>query len=145
MPKLNLSKALVWTGILLILATGLIHLVEAPENFEEIAYKGILFYLNAVGALVAAIGIYRGQRGWGWSLGGLIALGSIVGYVISRTLGLPMLEVEDDWLEPLGVASVVVETLFLAAYAYVLTRPVEVLPTSLYTLVARRRIYSREQ
>ena len=120
MKRLTLSKTLVWAGIALIIATGLIHLIEAPENYEEAAYKGILFFLNAAGALVAAFGIYRGQRGWGWSLGGLIAAGSLVGYVVSRTIGLPGLEVDDEWFEPIGVASLAVEGLFLTVYAYVM-------------------------
>ena len=131
MPKLTLSKTLVWAGILLILLTGLIHLVEAPENYEEMAYKGILFYLNGAGALLAALGIYRGQRGWGWSLGALIAFGSIIGYIISRTIGLPLLEAEDEWLEPLGVAALLVEGLYMVLYVYVLTRPFAVMPPAL--------------
>ncbi|MBS1968112.1 MAG: hypothetical protein JST60_20435 [Chloroflexi bacterium SZAS-1] len=139
MNKLVLSKTLVWFGIALILATGLVHLVEAPENLEEAFYKGVLFFLNAAGALIAAVGIYRGQRGWGWSLGSLIALGSIVGYVISRTVGLPGLEVDDEWFEPLGVASLLVEGVYLALYAYVLTQPISVMPAGLSRTSAQPR------
>lgn len=120
MNRLTLSKTLVWTGIALIVATGLIHLVEGPENYEEAAYKGILFFMNAAGALVAAVGIFRGQRSWGWSLGALIAAGSLIGYAASRTIGLPGLEVDDEWFEPIGVASLIVEGLYLVAYAYVM-------------------------
>ncbi len=137
MPKLIVSKTLVWAGILLILATGLIHLIDAPDSYVEAAYKGILFYSNGAGALLAAIGIYRGRRSWGWSLGALIAFGSIVGYIISRTVGLPMLEVEDVWLEPLGATSLLVEALFVALYLYVITRPVVVQPPALGHTITR--------
>lgn len=123
MNKLTLSKALVWSGIILVLATGLIHLIEGPENYEEAAYKGILFFLNAAGAIVAAIGIYRGERVWGWSLGLLVTAGALIMYVISRTVGLPMLGVDDEWLEPIGAASLLAEGLFVVLYAYVMTRP----------------------
>jgi hypothetical protein len=123
MNKLTLSKALVWTGIILVLATGLIHLIEGPENYEEAAYKGILFFLNAAGAIVAAIGIYRGERVWGWSLGLLVTAGALIMYVISRTVGLPMLGVDDEWLEPMGAASLLVEGLYVILYVYVMTRP----------------------
>lgn len=141
MNRITLSKTMVWVGIILVLATGLIHLVEAPENYEEVAYKGILFFLNAAGALVAAIGIYRGQRSWGWSLGLLVTLGSLIGYVVSRTIGLPGLEVDDEWFEPLGVASVLVEGLYIVAYAYAITRPVQLTASDLGQgrLAARRR------
>lgn len=137
MPKLSLSKTMVWVGILLVLVTGLIHLVDAPDSYEEAAYKGILFYMNGAGALLAAIGIYRGARGWGWSLGALIAFGSIAGYVISRTVGLPMLEVEDEWLEPLGALALAVEVLFMALYFYVITRPAVVQPPAHGSAIAR--------
>lgn len=139
MSKITISKTLVWLGIALILATGLIHLIEAPENLEEALYKGVLFFLNAAGALIAAVGILRGQRGWGWSLGGMIAFGSIVGYVISRTVGLPGLEVDDDWLEPLGLAALFAEGAYLALCAYVLTRPVAVMPPALGRTSAQPR------
>ncbi len=107
----NNSKFITWTGIVLMLLTGIIHFYDAPDAFSEIAYKAILFVLNGVGAIVAAYGIFRGAS-WGWLLGLLMAGGAIVGYVISRTVGMPGLPV-DPWLEPLGVLSLVVEGLFV--------------------------------
>ncbi|MBI5149707.1 MAG: hypothetical protein HZA28_02920 [Candidatus Omnitrophica bacterium] len=113
----NLPKTHVWSGMFLILATGLIHLVDAPDGFEEAAYKGWLFCANGVGALVAAVGIYRGQRLWGWNLGLLIAAGSLLGYTASRTIGLPLIPAEPDaWLEPLGVLSLALEGSFVALF-----------------------------
>ncbi len=53
---MNVSKTLVWTSILLILATGAIHLIETPHHLEEAKYVGVLFILNGVGAAVAAVG-----------------------------------------------------------------------------------------
>ena len=41
-------------GILLIVALGLIHLLEAPEELEEATYLGLLFLANVGGAVVAA-------------------------------------------------------------------------------------------
>jgi len=121
MSKVNVSRALVWAGIILVLATGLIHLIEGPENYEEVAYKGILFFLNAAGALVAAIGIYRGEKVWGWTLGLVVTAGALLLYIVSRTVGLPGLEVDDEWFEPMGVASLLVEGLFVLLYIYVMS------------------------
>jgi len=115
-------KILTWAGIILVLATGLIHLIEGPENYEEMAYKGILFFLSAAGALVAAAGIYRGAKLWGWTLGLAITAGALSLYIVSRTVGLPLMEVDDEWLEPLGVAAMAVESLYILVYAYVMTR-----------------------
>lgn len=108
------AKTLVWVAIGLIIVTGLVHLIDAPDAFEEITYKGVLFVLNGVGALAAAYGIYRNQR-WGWTLGLVISVGSILAYVMSRTAGLPGLPAEpDEWLEPLGVISLLAEAGFTA-------------------------------
>ncbi|MBI5416225.1 MAG: hypothetical protein HZA29_05360 [Candidatus Omnitrophica bacterium] len=122
----NLPRIYVWSGMFLILATGLIHLADAPDSFEEAAYKGWLFCANGVGALAAAVGIYRGRRLWGWNLGLLIAVGSMIGYTASRTTGLPLIPAEPGaWLEPLGVASLTVEVLFVALYSSLLKRSVD--------------------
>jgi len=50
----TLVRTRTWAGLMLVLAIGLIHGVEGPANYHEAAYKGILFFLNAAGALVAA-------------------------------------------------------------------------------------------
>jgi Na+/proline symporter len=109
-------------GISLIAVVGLIHLIDAPEDLEEGSYLGFLFLANFLGALVASVGIYRGNR-WGWVLGLLVAGGAFAGYVISRTAGLPGLGVEEEWLEPLGVLSLVVEALFVGVFLTILVRP----------------------
>jgi hypothetical protein len=56
----------------------------------------------------------------GWFLGLLVAGGAFAGYVISRTVGLPGLPVETEWLEPLGVLSLLVEALFVGVYLAIL-------------------------
>jgi hypothetical protein len=113
---------LVGAGITLIAVVGLIHLIDAPEDLEEGSYLGFLFLANFLGALVAAAGIYRGYR-WGWVIGLLVAGGAFAGYVISRTAGLPGLPAEEEWLEPLGVLSLVVETLFVGIFLAVFVPP----------------------
>jgi hypothetical protein len=103
-------------GIILILSVGLIHVFDAPDSFEDAMYKGWLFYTNGAGAVAAAAGILR-RKPWGWNLGFLIASCSLAGYVISRTLGLPLIPAEPGaWLEPLGVASLVTEGLFVLLF-----------------------------
>ena len=115
------SERLVGAGISLIVIVGLIHLINSPEDLAEGSYTGLLYLANFFGAILAAIGIYRG-RSWGWSLGALISVGAFAGYVISRTVGLPGLPVETEWLEPLGVLSLIVEALFVGLYLTVFVR-----------------------
>ncbi|KAB8141691.1 hypothetical protein F8S13_18285 [Chloroflexia bacterium SDU3-3] len=112
------SKPIILLAIALILVTGLIHFVDAPDSFEEATYKGMLFLANGIGALVAVVGLWRGER-WGWWLGTVVAGGAFVGYVASRTVGLPGIPAEPNaWLEPLGVLSLVAEAGFVALAAW---------------------------
>jgi uncharacterized membrane protein YfcA len=111
---MNLSAALKWGGVALIVVIGLVHLIDAPDSLEESTIKGVLFLANFLGALVAAFGIYRNDS-WGWALGVIIAAGAFVSYIISRTVGIFGLP-PDEWLEPLGVLSLVVEALFVLLF-----------------------------
>jgi hypothetical protein len=111
-----------WMGVALILLVGLIHLVETPEYFGITLYLGALFAANVAGSVVAAVGIYRGSRNWGWLLGAVISGAALVAYLLSRTFGLPgFAEGAGAWDEPLGTVSMIVEALFIAAYFTVVT------------------------
>ena len=123
------APALKWLAILAILGTGLIHVLEARDAFGDATYKGVLFVGNGVGALMAAIGIARGQRSLGWRLGLLVAAGATGAYVASRTIGLPGLPAEPDaWFEPMGVGSLVCETTFVIAFVLASRRRTSVAP-----------------
>ena len=110
------SRIFLWSGIALILIIGLIHVIDAKESFNDAVFKGWLFYANGVAAAFAAYGIYH-EEAWGWNLGFMIAAGSFGGYVASRTVGLPFIPAEPDaWFEPLGVAAMITEFLFMALF-----------------------------
>ena len=118
---------LVGIAIALILVTGIIHLIDAPDNLGESTLKGGLFIVNGLAAFVAAWGILRHAL-WGWWLGLLVAGGAFIMYIVSRTLGFPGLGVDDEWLEPMGVLSLLVEGTFVvlalvALLRYRLTAP----------------------
>src|SRR3977135_3937651 len=104
-------------GVALILVTGAIHFIDAPSSFSDATYKGLLFVANGIAAIIAAVGIYRG-RSWGWLLGVLVAGGALVGYAISRTIGLPGLAPEIWISSPLAVLSLAVEAAFVAVFVH---------------------------
>jgi hypothetical protein len=106
------SKNLEWVGIVLITIIGVIHLILMRGEYDEAHYMGMLFAANFVGAIIAAVGIYRGSL-WGWILGLFVAAGSLVGYILSRTVGMPGMEVE-AWLDPYGMLSLLLEVVFIA-------------------------------
>ena len=117
-----ISSTIIGAAIALIVVTGLIHLVSAPDDFSEAAYKGAMFVANGIAALIAAAGIYRGSKTWGWGLGLLVAGGAIVMYVVSRTIGLPGLGIDDAWFEPIGVLSLIVEGAYVVLALRVLSQ-----------------------
>lgn len=49
-----------------------------------------------------------------------IAAGSIIGYILSRTVGLPLIPPEpENWFEPLGVVSLLVESAYVIIFVIV--------------------------
>lgn len=122
MSKVNATTMQTWAGIGLILASGVIHAIGTQEMFGEVQYMGILFALSVIGAVAAAIGIWRGER-WGWQLGILVAGGSILAYFTTRTIGFPGFRENslEEFLEPMGVLSLIVEGMFVATAVWVLT------------------------
>lgn len=120
------STSLLTAGVILILAVGAIHAFETPDHLEEQTYVGVLFVLNAVGALVAAIGMLRGSRS-AWTLGVLVAAGAFLAFVLSRTTGLPGYH-ETEW-EPLGILSLIVEAGYVLVAARALAAPARTRPT----------------
>jgi len=108
------SKFLHWLAIVLILEIGLLHIMTAQVEYEEAAYMGYLFAANFFAALIAAFGVYH-KWFWGWVLGVVIAAGSIAGYIWSRTLGMPDMNVE-EWFTPYGVMALSVEGLFILIF-----------------------------
>ena len=52
---LKFSKIIVWSGILLILIVGLVHVIDAKDSFEDAIYKGWLFYANGVCGCISRI------------------------------------------------------------------------------------------
>jgi hypothetical protein len=120
-PRFQPSPFLKWAAIALIAIIGAIHLVEAPDQFGDATYKGLLFLASGAGAAVALLAIWRDMR-LGWWLGAFIAAATAVGYVWSRTIGLPGLPVDPNIFEPMGIVSVVCEVAYLAVMAVAFRR-----------------------
>jgi len=119
---LNQPRLTRLAGLVLILVLGAIHLIETPAHFKAAVYLGVLFAMNFAGTLVAATGIFRGAKGWGWTLGALISVLSLLAYLASRLFGLPgFAEAAGEWDEPLGTLAMILEGLFLAGWLSVIT------------------------
>lgn len=94
---------------------ALIHVVYAPEHLEEALYVGILFIVGAVALLVAAVMLIYRPSLTPWLLGGLVSAGMFVGFILSRTTGLPGYR-DEEW-DVAGIVALVLEVVFLISWA----------------------------
>ena len=94
---------------------GLIHLILAPEYFSEQAYIGVLFVLGAIALGAFALRLWRGDDVPSWLLGALTMAGMGVGFVLSRTVGLPGFH-EGEW-ELSGLVCLLLEAGFVGVAA----------------------------
>jgi hypothetical protein len=102
-------------GMGTVLLSGLIHIYNVPGEYKEAPYLGVLFFVFFLASIASAIGIYYDRFMWGWILGGLLSLGAIIGYLVSRTVGLPISGVE-NWGPPLAYFSIFLELLFFVPF-----------------------------
>lgn len=104
---------------LLLAAAGIIHLVLAPEYLAEAPIIGALFLLSVPSTLLPAVMIWRSDDRRAWIAGALVDVGMILGFVLSRTVGLLGYQ-SDEWAE--GIPALAVEAAFVMVMAYATTR-----------------------
>ena len=111
---------------------ALIHVLDAHDTFTATPYKGWLFVGLIAGALASAGWLLRAGDSRAWAAAALLSLGAIVGFIYSRTVGLPG-SADDigNWWEPLGLASLFVEGAVVALAGAVLARRTAVRPVRL--------------
>jgi len=71
---------------------------------------------NGLAAFASAVGIYHNLKLFGWWLGVFLSIGAFVGFIVSRTIGMPGMEPE-PWLEPInGPISLISEAIFVGLF-----------------------------
>ena len=105
---------------------ALIHLLDAPGQFESAPYLGWLYVALILGCVAVAGALIRDNDPRVWAAAGALALSVIVGYTLSRTTGLPQDSGDiGNWTEPLGMASLFAEGSVVALSAIVLASRAE--------------------
>ncbi|MFI1768026.1 hypothetical protein ACH41H_39125 [Streptomyces sp. NPDC020800] len=109
----------VWTGVAASCAVtdAVLHALLVPVHLEEAFYIGLLFAVGSVVMLVVAVALVV-QRCpvAAWLTGVPASLGMVVGFAMSRTVGLPGGYYEDGWEAPYGPLSLLAEGLFVVAF-----------------------------
>jgi hypothetical protein len=101
---------------------GVIHLVLSPEYLSEQTYIGVLFIAGGLFLCALAVALWMRDNVPSWFLGALTMAGMGIGYILSRTTGLPGLK-ESEW-ELSGIVCLVLEAGFVAAAVAALSRGV---------------------
>jgi predicted tellurium resistance membrane protein TerC len=95
---------------------ALVHLLDVEDRLTEVPYIGYLFLALIAVSLGLAAALIRTDDRRVWLAAGLMAGATIVGYAITRTVGMPNDGGEDigNWTEPLGLASLMIEGIVVA-------------------------------
>ena len=99
-----------------------IHILDLADKMEETPYLGVA-YIGLIAGCVAAVLFLARRDRRGFLLAGGLAAATFLGYVLSRTTGLPA--ATDDignWTESIGVWSLIFEGAVVALSAGALSR-----------------------
>jgi hypothetical protein len=97
-------------------AVGVLHLLLSPEYLSAETYVGVLFIAGGAVLCALAVALWRTDNVPSWLLGALTMAGMGIGFVLSRTTGLPGFH-ESEW-ELSGIVALLLEAGFcLAAVA----------------------------
>jgi hypothetical protein len=107
-------------GAAALLAGAGLHLVFVP-GFSLPVLDG-LFVASAAGMVLGAVLLIARTPRLGWLIGGGTAFLTFLGYVLTRTTGLPgILTAIGAWFYPLGIPSLIVEAIAFCLAIWALT------------------------
>lgn len=101
---------------------ALIHVIDGIDKFAETPYMGWMYIGLILGAIGTAAALIWGNVREAWIAALLIPLSAMVGFILTRTVGLPQATGDiGNWSEPLGVASLFVEACLVLVSGAALT------------------------
>jgi hypothetical protein len=124
-PRDQVGRAV---GIVGLVGIALIHFLDAFSVIDESKFVFGLYIVLVILTLLASGILLRTDSRLTWLLAGGTAGLTLLGFVLTRTTGLPGFpDNVGNWKEPLGLASLWVEgmVLLLSAYKVVTTPPME--------------------
>ena len=135
------GEILRWAGASLIFLVGGAHVLISGEHFLTAPYLGVLFLANFFGSVAVAFALYWSPNRWPWLLGDLISGGTLVGFVVSRTVGLPGApEFVGQWFNIAGLLTLMVAGAFLSLSLLAITPQGRALVRTEQSRVDRERV-----
>ncbi|AZI44221.1 hypothetical protein EHF33_15085 [Deinococcus psychrotolerans] len=103
------------TSLVVLTVVAFMHYRDIPGKLGETPYLGWMYILLVAGCAAAGAWLLSTHWRQGYALGTLISLGAIIGFVLTRTTGLPNATGDiGNWGEPAGIISLVAEAAFVA-------------------------------
>lgn len=91
-------------------AIAVIHILDAPGTFQATRYIFWLYMAIVAGAIPASLLLLHWASRLAWVGPALLAAGPLLGYLLTRTVGLPGDSGDiGNWLDTLGMVSMFVE------------------------------------
>jgi hypothetical protein len=102
-----------------LLGVGLIHLLDSIGKYSETPYIFWMYVALILGTIFVSGALLHRESRLGWAAAGALPLAALVGFLLSRTTGLPSAGGDKgNWTEPLGLASMFVEGCLVALAGY---------------------------
>src|SRR3954447_11714372 len=94
---------------------ALIHLLDSIGKFHETPYMGWMYVALMLGCIATGAALVAGHFREAWLAAVVLPLSAIVGFVLTRTTGLPQAHGDvGNWTEPLGLAALFTEAAVVA-------------------------------
>lgn len=98
-------------AVMCLVAIAVIHLLDTRDKYDEVAYIGVLFVLLVISSMVLAEMLARRDDPLVWLASGALAGATLLGFILSRTIGLPGEGGEEigHWFSSLAMSSMLFE------------------------------------
>ncbi len=116
------DEAMRAVAVIGLMAVGIIHALEIQGQLSGTLWLTVAFCLLAVTAPACGLWLLARPGRLPWIAGGLICLLTAIGYVLTRSVGLPGDSGDvGNWLEPLGITSLIIEGIMVIVVALAFT------------------------
>jgi hypothetical protein len=120
-PALPVDPAVRAAGAIGLMTVGVIHVLEIQGQLSGAVWLSVGFILLGVISPIVGLWLLARPSPAAWQFSALVCLAAFGGYVLTRSVPVPGDTGDDgNWLEPLGVASLMIEAIVIILAAFVL-------------------------